>query len=89
VKRVSIEIPLSIFDSFIEQCDESSSEYEILKNALIFRRRKGNDFERFVKVDCTLEDANKLLLLATNICPDVVVAIARGFPQVGLAEAID
>jgi hypothetical protein len=78
VKRVSIEIPLSIFDSFIEQCDESSSEYEILKNALIFRRRKGNDFERFVKVDCTLEDANKLLLLATNICPDVVVAIARG-----------
>jgi hypothetical protein len=78
VKRVSIEIPLSVYDSFIEECEESSSEFEILKNGLIFRRRKGNDFERFAKVDCTLEDANKLLLLATKICPEVVVAIARG-----------
>jgi hypothetical protein len=78
VKRVSIEIPLSVYDSFIEQCEESAREYEVLKNGLIFRRPKPHDFERFVKIDCTLEDANKLLLLAAKICPDVIKAIAKG-----------
>jgi hypothetical protein len=78
MQRVSIEIPLPTYDSFIEQCEESSREYEVLKNGLILRRPKNHDFERFVKIDCTLEDANKLLLLATKICPDVVLAIAKG-----------
>jgi hypothetical protein len=31
-----------------------------------------------LKIDCTLEDANKLLLLTNKVCPDVVVAIAKG-----------
>ena len=69
---------LPAYDGFVEQCEESSREYELLKNGLIFRRTKGHQFERFVKIECTLEDANKLLLLATKICPDVVVAIAKG-----------
>jgi hypothetical protein len=78
MRRVSIEIPLPAYDNCIEQCEESSREYEILKNGLILRLSKGDDFERFVKIDCTPEDANKLLLLATKLCPDVVVAIAKG-----------
>jgi hypothetical protein len=78
VQLVSIEIPLPAYDSFVQQCEDSSHEYAILKNGLIFRRPKGNNFERFVKIDCALEDANKLLLLATKMCPDVIVAIARG-----------
>jgi hypothetical protein len=78
VKRVIIEIPLPAYDRFVEQCEESSREYEVLKNGLILRQPKGHDFERFVKIDCTLEDAKKLLLLANKICPEVVVAIAKG-----------
>jgi hypothetical protein len=78
VRCVSIEIPLATYDTFIEECEESSREYEVLKNGLIFRRTKGKDIERFVKIDCTLEDANELLLLATKVCPDAVVVIARG-----------
>jgi len=31
-----------------------------------------------VKIDCTLENTNKLLLLATKVYPDAVVDIARG-----------
>jgi hypothetical protein len=78
VQRVSIEIPLATYDTFIEQCEASSPEYEVLKNGFIFRRTKTKDIERFVKIDCTLEDANKLLLLATKVCSDAVVVIARG-----------
>jgi hypothetical protein len=42
MQRVSIDIPLPVYDSFIEQCEELSREYEILKNGLIFRQPKGN-----------------------------------------------
>jgi hypothetical protein len=78
VRHVIIEIPLASYDTFIQQCEESLPEYEVLKNGFIFRRTKAKDIERFVKIDCTLEDANKLLLLATKVCPDAIVVIASG-----------
>jgi hypothetical protein len=70
VQRVTIEMSPPAYDGFIEQCEETSREYAVLKNGLIF--------ERFVKIECTHEDAEKLLLLAIKICPDVVADIARG-----------
>jgi hypothetical protein len=75
---LSFEIPLATYDTFVEQCEEASPEYEVLKNGFIFRRTKGKDIERFVKINCTLADANKLLLLATKVCPDAVVVVASG-----------
>jgi hypothetical protein len=78
VRPVTIEILFPAYDSFIEQREESSREYAVLKNGLIFRRKKEDHFERFVKIDCTLEDAEKLLLLAIKTSPDVVADIARG-----------
>jgi hypothetical protein len=78
MQRVNIEILLPAYDAFIEQCDEASREYAILKNGLIFRRKKEGHFERFVKIECTHDDAQKLLLLAVKTCPEVVGDIARG-----------
>jgi hypothetical protein len=78
VRPVTIEILLPMYDRFVEQCDETSREYAVLKNGLIFRRKKEDHFERFVKIECTIEDAKKLLLLATQSCPDIVADIARG-----------
>jgi hypothetical protein len=78
VKRVTIEMLLPGYDRFVEQCEPNSREYDILKNGLIFRRPKGDHFERFIKIECTLEDANKLLLLATKTHPEAIVDIARG-----------
>jgi hypothetical protein len=75
VQRVSIEIPLSTYDRFIARCEKFSLEYEVLKNGLI---NKSNRNDRFVKIDCTSEDAKKLLSLATKACPDVLGDIARG-----------
>jgi hypothetical protein len=78
VQRVTIEMPLAAYDRFIEQCETTSREYGILKNGLIIRQKKENQLERFVRIDCTLEDAEKLLSLANKVCPDAVGDIARG-----------
>lgn len=78
MQRVSIEMSLRAYDGFIEQCEESSREYAVLKNGVIFRRKKDGHFKRFVKIECTFEDAEKLLLLAVKTCPDIVADIARG-----------
>lgn len=75
---VNIEVPLPAYDRFVEQCDETSREYAVVKNGLIFRRKKEEYFERFVKIECTMEDAKKLLLLAVKSCPEIVADIARG-----------
>jgi hypothetical protein len=78
MQRVSIEMLLPAYDGLIEQCDESSREYAVLKNGLILRRQtKDHHFERFVKIECSFEDAEKLLLLAIKVYPDIVADIAR------------
>jgi hypothetical protein len=77
-RRVSIEMSLPAYDGFIEQCQESSREYAVLKNGVIVRRKKDGHFQRFVKIQCTHEDAEKLLLLAVKTCPDIVADIAKG-----------
>lgn len=76
--RVTIEMLLPAYDRFVEKCEETSREYAVLKNGLIFRRKKDGHFERFVKIACTLEDAEKLLLLGIKTCPDIVADIAKG-----------
>jgi hypothetical protein len=78
MQAVTIEIPLPTYDHFVEQCDETSREYAILKNGLIFRPKKKDDVEPFVNIECTIEDARKLLLLAVKSCPEIVGDIARG-----------
>jgi hypothetical protein len=75
--HVTIEMLLPAYDGFVENCEETSREYTILKNGLIFRRQKDGHSERFVKIECTLEDAEKLLLLAIKTYPDVVGVIAK------------
>jgi hypothetical protein len=79
--HVIIEIPLPVYDGFINKCDQSSREYAILKNGLIIRRPKGDHFERIVEIECDMDDADKLFLLASRVYPevleDIIKAIAR------------
>ena len=56
MQRVSIEITFHAYDGFIELCEESSREYEVLKNGVIFRRTKGNNIEQEVSVLLALSD---------------------------------
>jgi hypothetical protein len=73
---VTIEIPVEIYDDFTDKCDQDSREYTILKNGIIFRRPKRD--ERFVRIECSMADANKLLNLAVKICPSAFADISRG-----------
>jgi hypothetical protein len=78
VQRVTIEMSLPVYEGFVEKCEKTSREYAVLKNGVIFRRStKDRDSERFVKIDCTLEDANNLLSLANKIYPNAVADISR------------
>ena len=46
-------------------------------NGCIDRRRKGNEFERFIQILCEKEQAQALLGLATRLCPDAIPAIKQ------------
>jgi hypothetical protein len=36
-----IEMPLPMYDGFVEKCDSSSREYALLKNSVIVPAQKG------------------------------------------------
>jgi hypothetical protein len=74
VQSVSIEMPLGVYDGFVGKCDEASREYAILKNGLLFQRGK----DRLVKIECRMEDADKLRVVASDVYPDAVEHIKRG-----------
>jgi hypothetical protein len=75
VQPVNIEMPLRVYDGFVDKCDQASREYAILKNALLIRREREQD--RVAEICCTLEDADKLIVLAAEIHPDAVEYIKR------------
>ena len=68
---------LVVYDGFVDKCDQSSREYAILKNGLIIRRSKENHFERIMEIRCDMEEADKLLLLASKVYPEAVEDIAK------------
>ena len=68
---------LVVYDGFVDKCDQSSHEYAILKNGLIFRRPKGDHFERILEINCDKDDFDKLLLSASKVYPEAVKYIAR------------
>ncbi|HEU0048696.1 MAG TPA: hypothetical protein VFQ43_13960 [Nitrososphaera sp.] len=75
--QVTILMSLVVYDGFVDKCDQSSREYAILKNGLIIRRPKENHFERLMEIHCDMEEANKLLLLASKVYPEAIEDIAK------------
>jgi len=53
------------------------ANYAILKNGLIFRRPKGDHFERILEINCDKDDFDKRLLSASKVYPEAVKYIAR------------
>jgi hypothetical protein len=70
VRPVNIEIPLRVYDGFVDKCDQASREYVILKNTLLVRWEPKQDC--VAEICCSLEDADKLIVLASAIYPDAV-----------------
>jgi hypothetical protein len=72
-----IEMPLPMYDNFVEKCDPSSREYAPLKNSVIVRRKKDDHCERVLEITCDLDDARRLLVVARQHDPDAVLIIER------------
>ncbi len=72
-----IEMSLNHYDRFLEKCDASSREYEILKNGLIVSHRKDGHYERIIEIACEVPEAQMLLAIARRLYPDAVSAIEK------------
>jgi hypothetical protein len=75
--KMVIELPLDHHDRFLEKCDPSRREYEILRNGRIVRRPKDGDYERIVEIPCEVSEAQMLLAIARRLYPDAVSAIEK------------
>jgi hypothetical protein len=75
--EIIIEISLDRYDGFIDKCDQSSRDYETLKNGVIVRRPKEDHFERIVEIKCSVQEAKGLLDLAKQIYPDAAADIEK------------
>ena len=64
-----IEMSLNHYDRFLEKCDASSREYEILKNGLIVSHRKDGHYERIIEIACEVPEAQIFLLLRGGSIP--------------------
>jgi hypothetical protein len=72
-----IEMSLDHYDRFLEKCDGSSREYEILKNGLIVRHPKDGHYERLIEILCEVREAQMLLAIARRLYPEAVSPIEK------------
>jgi len=80
-----IEFAIDEHKRFLGLCDPASREYEILKNGLVVRRAKDGQYERVVEIFAEMREAQLLLALAHQICPDAVPAIVTA---ISVARAV-
>ena len=83
--KLTVEMPLTTYDCMMEGCAQSSPEFRLLVGGLIERRPKQDHFERFIQIFCEDRQAQILLNLARQVCPEVVGTIktTRGLPRGG------
>jgi hypothetical protein len=67
--KILINIPMDDYNNFLQHCDATRPEYELLKNGAITRDRQQR---RGVEILCEVDDAKGILELANAIYPDVV-----------------
>jgi hypothetical protein len=75
--KVVIELPLDHYDHFLEKCDPSCREHEILKNGVIVRHPKDGRYERIAEIPCEVPEAQILLAAARRLYPSAVSAIEK------------
>ena len=80
-----IEFAIDEHKRFLGLCDPASREYEILKNGLIVRLAQNGKHERVVEIFAETREAQLLLALAHQICPDAVPAIVTA---ISVARAV-
>lgn len=69
-------LPPEHYDLFVAECDITSREYSILKNAVV--ARDISEDKRVIEILCDTEEADRLLDLAKRRYPEVVPSIRAG-----------
>jgi len=76
--QATILMSLLAYARLIDRCNEASREFAILNNGVIVRRyKKDHHFERLLQIRCDIEDADRLLCLASTAYPEAVDYIAK------------
>ncbi len=75
--KMIIEMSVDHYDRFLEKCDASSREYEILKNGLIVSHPQDGHYERIMVIACKVPEAQMLLATARRLYPDAASAIEK------------
>jgi hypothetical protein len=73
--KVLIELSQEEYDLFVAECDITSPEYSILKNAVI--ARDGAHGHRLVNILCDKSEGLQLLDAARRLYPKAAAPIAR------------
>jgi hypothetical protein len=79
--KILVDIPMDEYNNFLQKCDATRPEYEMLKNGIITQDQKKG---RAVEILCEVEDAKRILDLASEIYPHAVphvqesISLARG-----------
>jgi hypothetical protein len=71
----TIALSLPSYDTLVENCRPSSSEYQILIGGSLVRCRSGHRFESIMVIECEFGDAQQLLTLANQTCPQAAQEI--------------
>ena len=64
--KILDDIPMHDYNMFLQKCEATRPEYELLKNGIITKDREKRDA---VEILCDVEDAKMILDLASQICP--------------------
>jgi hypothetical protein len=74
---ITIQIPLPIYDGFLDKLEQSLQEYELLRNGVIIRCPKNDHYDRIVEIACDKNDAAVLYGTAMRLYPQAATVIAN------------
>ena len=75
--KVLIETSVEVYDSLLDKCDQSCAEYYTLTKADIVFRWKEDRQLKLMRIFCDLNEATKLIAMASRICPAAVPYIEK------------
>lgn len=80
--KILIEMPVAIYDGFIDKLERTSRAHAVLKNGLIVADSDAGDNERVLEIACDRDEATLLLDSATRLYPDAAPVIAAAIDRV-------
>ena len=75
--NLTIEMPFEAYRGFVNQFEPSSTEFSVLADGYVERRRKKGRSGVVVQITCGPAQARLLLNTAERTCPEVATAIAN------------